>query len=122
MGEARRRQNNPFSRGENTFGLRRQIAKDRYGRELFAGDQVVMPQLRDFNPVWVIHDAAPVLDPGAPPNLIRIRLSCPFVITVPADSPIGEVLLVRTAEEAGTVDMVTPPGGEAGGDSDESKD
>jgi hypothetical protein len=100
---------NPHARG-NVLGQLPLRVRDAYGRILTIGDEVILskPVMTHFR----IQDVAPILDPGMPPNHVRVMLGALLVLAVPADGAIGEVIRVRTADEQG----ITPAAqaGEAG--------
>lgn len=103
---------NPFARG--TAVIRPARVKDGFGRELKVGDQVALTTSGLV--LFDVQEIAPNLDPGAPPNLMRVVLTAGFPMLVASDQPVREVLRVATAEELGRVAAAAPEGSENGGD------
>ena len=106
-----KRSDSPFGRTMKA-PHRRAIARDVFGRELFAGDQVMIQGLKDWTPVFTLHSASPDLRPQVPPNVLLVKLSAPLSTHVPSDQP-SQLILIRTAEEAGTIEMTEAPNGGA---------
>jgi len=102
---------NPFARG--TAVIRPARVKDGFGRELKVGDQVTLTSSGVV--LFNVQEIAPNLDPGAPPNLMRVVLTAGFPMLVASDQPVREVLRVATAEELGRA-VTQPDGSENGGD------
>lgn len=73
--------------------------KDVYGRELHVGDAVILPHLSA--PTLRVVKVAPNLDPGAPPNTMKVALQLVLVMLVRAGEPVQELVRVRTADEMG---------------------
>lgn len=90
---------NPFGRG--TTVIRPARVKDGFGRALKVGDQVTLTSSGVI--LFNVQEIAPNLDPGAPPNLMRVVLTAGFPMLVASDQPVREVLRVATAEELGRV-------------------
>jgi hypothetical protein len=90
---------NPFAFGT---GIRRPPqTRDRYGRPLAPGDEVIL--VRPDPSQYVVSDVVPNLGPGAQPNTVRVVLVATASFIVPADTPVVNLLLIRRAEERGVV-------------------
>lgn len=83
------------------------VVRDHYGRVLEVGDEVVYDDVA-FRVVAI----DPVLDPAAPPNLMKARFVAVQELTVPREQWLQGVLRVRTAAEVSgkqPEDHLTPP-------------
>lgn len=83
------------------------------GRALKIGDEII---LNTGGPIFFrVVDILPVLDPGAPPNLLRIEVGAAIHWHAVNGQINPEFILVRTAEEAGPMN-ITKPGDESAKD------
>lgn len=78
--------------------LARTAAYDRLNRQIGSGDLVVL--LSGATTIWKVVSTKPVMAPNAPPGLVEIQLAASFIQGVPGGTPIGDILIVRTALEA----------------------
>lgn len=91
---------NPFGRDSQVAGP--PIVRDQLGRELQVGDEVLVTQPAALCRVTQI---TPVMHPGAPPNLMQIRLVAVLDINVPRGVALETVFRTREAK-----DLLTQPG------------
>ena len=100
---------NPFARrAASTTTQPADVVRDAKGRVLHEGDEVIL-NLR--GPVYLrVAKIVPVLDPGAPPNLVNIHVGTLAAFTVKKDTPVMEILRIATLEEAGPkpLEMIEP--------------
>lgn len=74
------------------------VILDRFGRPLSVGDVIL------YSPTMPVSARltrmVPVLDPGAPPNLVTIEYVAKFQFHVPKGQPLTDLVLLGTTEEA----------------------
>lgn len=82
------------------------VVLDRFGRQLSTGDVIL------YSPTTPISARltrmVPVLDPGAPPNLVTIEFVAKFQFHVQKGNPLSDIVLLGMTEEAVPE---TPPDG-----------
>lgn len=71
---------------------------DRLGRPLDIGDEVATA-LKTDNLIWQVLDMRPILDARLPANMVRVVLTAPFTLTVPANQLVSEIWRVRARVE-----------------------
>lgn len=86
---------NPFARG--TTVVRPTKLRDALGRELQEGDLVILP--KSLAPTARVMQIRPNLHPGAPPNTLSVVLQVVLPFIAPADTPLGDIVLIQTAPE-----------------------
>lgn len=89
---------NPFARGNDAPPPSLRV-HDQMGRPLHPGDMVAM--MRMGTPVFSVVDLGPVLDPGAPPGLVKVTLQATMVIGAKAGAKLDNIMRVATAAELG---------------------
>lgn len=83
---------------------------DYRGRSLQIGDEIL---LNTGNPIFFrVIDIKPVLDPQAPPNMLRIEVAAAIHWGTVNGQVNPEFIRVRTAEEAGPLNMAKAPAGD----------
>lgn len=107
---------NPFKRpsappppAPTLLGERPKTVRDRHGRELLEGDELIMPALKLEAPVFVVAGISPLVDPQAPPNLMRVTLLTTVMIGVKADTADQSLIKTRDRTEVGPVPGVQYP-------------
>lgn len=74
------------------------ILRDRYGRELHIGDQVVLPNV--IAPVLRVADVKPDMRPNVPPGTLLVQLVLPPVILqLPGGQAMGDLIRVMQVAE-----------------------
>lgn len=91
------------------IGQRPKTFHDRYGRELLEGDEVVWPGLKLESPTFVVAGIAPLVDPQAPPNMLRVTFLTTIIIGSAAGAPDKNLIKTRGREEVGPVPGVQYP-------------
>jgi len=82
------------------------MPRDHRGRPLQIGDEIL---LNTQGPIFYrVIGLAPVLDPKAPPNLVRIEVAAAVHFIAPKGSVNKEFIRVRTVEEAGMPTHLLP--------------
>lgn len=83
---------------------------DRFGNQVEIGAHVIwFPPPYGLN--YIVKDIAPVLDPGAPPGLMKITLVCEVPAVYQAGTPAKDMLLIQRggmAEGAEAVEAQEP--------------
>lgn len=93
---------NPYGRDSQVVGP--PIVRDQTGKALEIGDQVLVLKTGVLARVAQI---TPLLHPGAPPNMMMVRLVTVIDVAVPRNAALDDVFRVTTALEMGGVQ---PPG------------
>lgn len=73
-------------------------ARDKYGRTLHIGDEIVAPGQRLESPEMRLVDIRPNLHPQAQPNTLIAIAVIEVQISLPANRPSGTLVRTRTAE------------------------
>lgn len=95
---------NPFARNSVT---KNEGVVELRGRELQVGDEII---INTPGPIFFrVVDISPVLDPNAPPNLLRIEVGAAIHWTAVKGQRNMEFIRVRTAAEAGPMNLVKLP-------------
>lgn len=95
---------NPFSR--DAINPPAPEVRDHLGKILGVGDQVLINKNGLLARVAQI---TPVLDPGAPPNLMRVRLLAVIDVALPRQAALEDVYRTTPAAELTPVGPATPP-------------
>jgi len=88
-------------------GPQPQVARDAFGRELQVGDEIVLNRVVPTR--MVILEIRPDLSPKAAPNTMILTGQFTMITKLGANMPTPELILYRTAEEAGRVSPTEPP-------------
>jgi hypothetical protein len=99
---------NPFARNTAVAA----VILDRYGRELEEGAEVVVASQHPVPPFRVLK-VTPAMDPKLPPGALYVDLICRWRFVAARNTPVSELLQVRTAEEAGVLAHKTEAEAEA---------
>ena len=81
---------------------------DRYGRQITEGAEILVdhPQAGGV----MIQSISPVMDPKAPPGVVRVRAFVHFDFMVKKGEPQLQLLLLRTVEELVAAGVLRPQG------------
>lgn len=83
------------------------VIRDRFGRTLRENDLVDLPGGKQ-QLLFRVTKIVPNLEPGAPPNAMRIQLLAQVDLIMPGGVPIGDFVRVLSVEEQGGVPQEAP--------------
>lgn len=90
----------------------RVFPSDRFGAPVTPGSHILFRPTYDF--VYEVLDVKPVLDPNAPPGMINLVLASETTITIPAGTPLMNMVRLLAGPEASTSEPV--PSAQGDGD------
>jgi hypothetical protein len=105
MGVAER--NNPFNRWKQEAGANQYDVYDRFGRQIGAGDLVMLPMTGDI--MWRVTETKPIMDPKAPPGLVQMTLAAVMIEGVQGGVPQPALVKLRDRSEFKDAPAGEPP-------------